>query len=154
MNKTPFLRRLHNVAPRKAGNPNKPSCAGARLAMRRGARCKPVSFYDSRMGTAPHILTGRLRYFVAKGDRNKPETLAREEATARRMGCEMSRRAWWSRTAPRRPVAWTTWRRRWEGWRAGPGLLPWYMRPDFPRYGRFYLSTMRADAAPMRRKGA
>jgi hypothetical protein len=145
MNETPFLRRLRHVAPRRNGKPDKPRNARERLALMRGKRCKVASFYDSRMGTARHVLASRLRFFVSAADRSKPDVIAHESRVAMVKACEMSRRAWHARAGLRLTRVALIWARRRAGWRAGPALIPHDMRPRFPRYLRFYLRTMRAD---------
>jgi hypothetical protein len=142
---SPFIRRLRHVAPRLRGNPDKPRNAKERLAMRRGARCKPVSFYDSRMGGALHVLASRLRYYVASQDRAKPDVIAHETKAAEVAACRLSRRAWHARCGLRLTRTAAVWARRRAGWRAGPAMIPHDMREAFPRYLRFYLRTMRAD---------
>lgn len=147
MNKSPFLRRLSHVAPRKRGNPDKPRNARERLARRNASKARAVSFYDSGMGTARHVLASRLRFWVSAADRGKPDVIAREAQRAEVTARETSRRAWHSRCGLRLSRSARIWARRRAGWMAGPATIPHDVRPRFPRYGAYYLRTMRADAS-------
>jgi hypothetical protein len=154
MNKTPFLRRLHSVAPRRNGavKSDKPRNASERLAQRRGARCKPISFYDYRMGGVIHALHYRLSQFAAWNQPGSGQGYEQCKRDAARMSQRLNRAAWASRMRARkpRPAHYEVWARRRAGWRAAPALIPSAHRASFPRYGAFYLRLMRADAAPMR----